>query len=145
MRGSLSLDSIKSAGRIRVGDSGSLSKVVTELDVLNFAEASGDRNPVHLDKVFASRTRFGRRIAHGILVAGLISAVLGMRLPGPGCIYISQTLQFRAPVYFGDTITATVEVIKVRDDKPIITLRTVCVNQDSQIVIEGEAVMLLPA
>ena len=139
------MDSIKSAGRIRVGDSGSLSKVVTELDVLNFAEASGDRNPVHLDKVFASRTRFGRRIAHGILVAGLISAVLGMRLPGPGCIYISQTLQFRAPVYFGDTITATVEVIKVRDDKPIITLRTVCVNQDSQIVIEGEAVMLLPA
>lgn len=138
------MNSIKSADNIRIGDSASLSKVVTELDVLKFAEASGDRNPVHLDQEFASHTRFGRRIAHGVLVAGLISAVLGMRLPGPGCIYLGQTLQFCVPVYLGDTITATVEVIKVRDDKPIITLRTVCVNQDAHVVIEGEAVMLVP-
>jgi 3-hydroxybutyryl-CoA dehydratase len=136
---------VKSIDGIRVGDSACLSKIISELDVLKFAEASGDSNPVHIDQEFASCTRFGRRVAHGVLVAGLISAVLGMQLPGPGCIYLSQTLQFRMPVYLGDTITAIVEVIKVRDDKPIITLRTVCANQDEQVVIEGEAVMLVPA
>ncbi len=130
---------------IKPGDQASLSKLITEQDVLQFAEATGDHNPVHLDESFAANTRFKRRIAHGLLVAGLISAVLGTQLPGPGCVYLSQTLQFRAPVYLGDTVTATVEAIKVRDDKPIVTFKTTCVNQDGQTVIEGEAVLLVLA
>lgn len=129
---------------IKVGDVASLTKVISDRDILAFAEASGDRNPIHLDEAYAAGTQFGRRIAHGLLVAGLISAVLGTQLPGKGCVYLSQTLQFRYPVFIGDTITASVEVLRVRDDKPIVTLRTVCTNQHGQPVIEGEAVLLVP-
>ena len=111
--------------------------------VVAFADLVGDHNPVHLDEAFAATTRFGRRIAHGMLVAGLISTVLASDLPGPGTVYLSQTLQFKAPVYLGDTITVTVEVVKARGDKPIITLATVCTNQDGKPVIEGEAVVLV--
>ena len=128
-----------------IGDTATLTKVISDRDIESFAYASGDRNPIHLDSDYAATTQFGKRIAHGMLVAGLISAVLGTQVPGPGCIYLSQTLQFRAPVYSDDTITARVEVIKVRDDKPIVTLKTICTNQDAQIVIEGEAVMLVSA
>ena len=99
---------------------------------------------MHIDAAFASSTRFERQLVHGMLTAGLISAVLGMQLPGPGSIYLKQELNFRAPVYFGDTITATVTVIKVREDKPIITLETICTNQDGETVIDGEAVLMLP-
>ncbi|MFN2150812.1 MAG: MaoC family dehydratase [Anaerolineales bacterium] len=129
---------------IQTGDCASLSKTFSEKDVLTFAEISGDRNPVHIDAAFASSTRFERQLVHGMLTAGLISAVLGMQLPGPGSIYLKQELNFRAPVYFGDTITATVTVIKVREDKPIITLETICTNQDGETVIDGEAVLMLP-
>ena len=128
---------------IKVGDTASLTKTFTESDVLSFAEISGDRNPVHIDPKFAATTRFKRQIVHGMLTAGMISAVLGMQLPGPGSIYLKQELNFRAPVYFGDTITATVAVTKVREDKPIVTLKTVCTNQEGAKVIDGEAVLMV--
>jgi 3-hydroxybutyryl-CoA dehydratase len=128
---------------IKVGDTASLTKTFTESDVLSFAEISGDRNPVHIDPKFAATTRFKRQIVHGMLTAGMISAVLGMQLPGPGSIYLKQELNFRAPVYFGDTITATVTVTKVREDKPIVTLKTVCTNQEGAKVIDGEAVLMV--
>jgi acyl dehydratase len=99
--------------------------------------------PPHLDEAFAATTHFGRRIAHGMLVAGLISTVVASDLPGPGSVYLGQTLQFKAPVYLNDTITVTVEVIKAHEDKPIVTLATVCTNQDGKTVLEGEAVVLV--
>ncbi len=127
---------------IKVGDSASISKSFSDADVRKFAEISGDKNPVHLDEEYAAKTQFKKRLVHGILATGLISAVLGTELPGEGCIYLSQSINFRAPVFIGDTVTATVTVIKVREDKPIITLETVCKNQDDVVVIEGEAVLL---
>ena len=126
---------------IKMGDTVSLAKVVSERDIMLFAEITGDQNPIHLSAMYAAGTPLGQRIAHGLLVAGLISAVLGTQLPGPGSVYLNQTLQFRIPVYIDDRITATVEVIKIREDKPIVTLRTVCFNQHGQMVIEGEAVL----
>lgn len=131
-------------GRIEfeVGQRASLSKIFTLKDVKNFAEISGDHNPVHLDKEFADKTRFRGQIVHGMLVTGLISAVLGTRLPGPGGIYINQNINFTAPVRPGDKITAEVEVIKWRPDKRIITLSTMCTNQNDEVVIKGEAVLL---
>ena len=128
---------------MKVGNRASLSKVFSEQDVTIFAGISSDRNPIHLNEVFATHTRFGHRIVHGMLTAGLISAVLGTQLPGPGSIYLSQTLEFRAPVYIGDRITACVEIIAVRKDKPIVTLTTICKNQHDEIVIAGEAVLLV--
>ncbi len=130
---------------ISIGDSASLSKTFTDEDVRSFAHISGDKNPIHLDDEFAAGTRFKKRLVHGILTSGLISAVLGMQLPGPGSIYIRQTLNFRAPVFIGDTITASVKVIKVREDKPLVTLKTVCTNQDGTVVIDGEAMLLIPS
>ncbi len=130
---------------IKIGDSASTTKTFTDSDVRTFAEISGDKNPIHIDEEYAAQTRFGRRLVHGILTSGMISALLGMRLPGPGSIYIKQTLNFRAPVYIGDTITATVTTSKIRADKPIVTLDTVCKNQDGRVVIDGEAVLLASA
>ena len=129
---------------IKVGDSAGLTKTFTERDVLTFAEISGDKNPIHVDAAFAAESRFKRPIVHGMLTAGMVSAVLGMQLPGPGSIYLKQELNFRAPVYFGDTITATVTVTKAREDKPILTLETICTNQDGVQVIEGEALLMVP-
>ncbi len=129
---------------IAVGQRASYTRTIRDTDVLIYAEISGDDNPLHVDPEFAKATRFGRQIAHGMLVAGLISAVLGCQLPGPGSIYLSQTLRFTAPVYFGDEITATAEVTSVQADKPIVTLRTTCVNQRGETVVEGEAVLLVP-
>ncbi len=128
---------------LKVGDTASASKTISQQDIEQFAELTGDKNPVHLDPEFAERTRFGKRVAHGMWGACLISAVLGTKLPGPGTVYLSQTLKFHAPVYAGDTVTATVKVIKVRDDKPIITLETTCTNQDNAVVVSGEAVGLM--
>ncbi len=129
--------------RLAVGQSASLSRTITEADVAAFAQFTGDLNPVHLDEAYARTTRFGRRIAHGMLSASLIGAVLGGHLPGPGSIYLSQELRFRAPVFIGDTVTARVEVVRVRDDRPLVTLATTCHNQDGELVIEGQAVILL--
>ena len=130
--------------KLEIGLSTSIEKHVTALDVEAYAHMTGDTNPIHLDDVYASQSRFGRRIAHGLLVAGYISAVLGNLLPGPGSIYVSQQLSFKAPVYLGDTITVRVTVKEIRLDKPIATLSTQCFNQSDQIVIDGEAVLLYP-
>jgi 3-hydroxybutyryl-CoA dehydratase len=128
----------------RVGERAELTRAITDEAVRAFAASTGDTNPIHLDEAYAAGTRFGRRIAHGTLVSGIISAVLGTRLPGPGAVYLSQSLQFRAPVFVGDTVTAVVEVIAVRPDKPVVTLRTTCTRGDGAVVLEGEAVLLVP-
>lgn len=126
------------------GQSASLSKTISESDVYLFAGVTGDFNPAHTNEVYAGTTRFGRRIAHGMLSAGLISAVLGMQLPGPGSIYMGQTLKFLAPVYLGDTITATVTLTQLDGEKNRAVLSTVVTNQDGKTVTMGEAKMLLP-
>jgi len=125
------------------GDKASRTTTITDDMIRLFADLTGDTNPVHLDDTYAAGTRFGRRIAHGMIAAGLISAALANDLPGPGSVYLSQTLQFKAPVYPGDTITTTVEVKHVRPDKPIVTLATACTNQNNVVVLEGEAVVLV--
>lgn len=107
--------------------------------VAQFADLVGDRNPLHLDAEFASHTVFGKPIVHGMLVSGLISGILGEDLPGPGSIYLGQTLRFEAPVYVGETITASAEVTAVRPEKRIVTLKTECVNEAGARVISGEA------
>ena len=127
----------------QVGAQATLTRTITDEMVVAFADLVGDHNPVHLDEAFAATTRFGRRIAHGMLVAGLISSVIATDLPGPGSVYLSQTLRFKAPVYLGDTITVHIQVVKRREDKPIVTLATVCTNQEGTTVIEGEAIVLV--
>jgi acyl dehydratase len=127
---------------LQVGETASLSKTITDDDIKAFAELTGDHNPVHLDDGFAQTTKFGRRIAHGMLSASLISALLANKLPGQGTVYLSQTLKFVAPVYPNDTVTARVTVTSVREDKPIVTLETICLNQNEETVIKGEAVVL---
>ena len=128
---------------LNAGDKASRTQTISDEMIRAFADLTGDTNPVHLDNAYASTTRFGRRIAHGMIGAGLISATLANDLPGPGTVYLSQTLQFKAPVYPGDTITATVEVKSTRPDKPIVTLNTICTNQENKVVLEGEAVVLV--
>jgi 3-hydroxybutyryl-CoA dehydratase len=125
------------------GQKATFTKTITEADVAGFAGLTGDFNPLHVDDEFARRSRFGARVAHGMLTAGLISAVLGMRLPGPGGIYVSQTLNFSAPVHIGDTITAIAEVVAFRPGKRVLTLRTTCVNQRNETVVDGQAVILV--
>jgi 3-hydroxybutyryl-CoA dehydratase len=127
---------------LQPGDRASRSTTISDEMIRAFADLTGDTNPVHLDDDYAAGTRFGRRIAHGMIAAGLISAALANDLPGPGTVYLSQTLQFKAPVYPGDMITTLVEVKSVRPDKPIVTLATVCKNQNDVVVLEGEAVVL---
>src|ERR1051325_1769466 len=128
---------------LNVRDKASRTTLITDEMIYAFAGLTGDTNPVHLDDAYAAGTRFGRRIAHGMIAAGLISAALANDLPGPGTVYLSQTLQFKAPVYPGDTITTTVEVKSSRPDKPIVTLRTSCANQANVVVLEGEAIVLV--
>ncbi len=127
----------------RLGDRESFTKTVTEYDVNTFARLIGDFNPLHVDEEYARHSRFGRRIAHGAFTAGLISAVLGNKLPGTGSIYLHQEIDFLAPVYLGDTITATAEVISWRPDKRIITLQTDCYNQEGKQVASGKAVLMM--
>jgi 3-hydroxybutyryl-CoA dehydratase len=129
--------------KIKVGDTASCSKQITNAAIQAFAELSGDHNPLHLDDGYAATTRFGKRVAHGMLSASLISAVLGNELPGLGSIFVSQTINYLAPVFSGDTVTARVTVTKTRDDKPIVTLATTCENQHGETVIKGEAVILI--
>ena len=129
--------------KIKPGDTASVTKIITQEDIEKFADLSGDHNPIHLDEEHAKGTRFGRRIAHGMLTSSLISNVIGNELPGVGSIYLSQTLQFLAPVFAGDTITARATVTSVREDKPIVKLETVCANQRDEIVIKGEATVLV--
>ena len=128
---------------LEIGMKASRTQTITAEDVAAFARISGDNNPVHLDEAYAKKTRFGRRIAQGIFSAGIISAVLANDLPGPGCVYMRQSLDFKAPVYIGDTITATVEITNYRAQSRIATLKTVCTNQQGTVVIEGEAVVMV--
>ncbi len=125
-----------------VGMTAIYAKTVTEADIVMFAGVSGDTNPVHLDAHFADQTAFKGRIAHGMLSASFISTVLGTRLPGPGCIYLSQSLKFRAPVRTGDTVTARVTVTNVDPDKKRVAFDTVCTVGDT-VVVDGEALMLV--
>lgn len=130
---------------INVGDTGSVSKTVIEADIILYAGITGDNNPVHVNDVEAKASRFGQRIAHGMLSAGFISAVLGTCLPGKGTIYMGQTLKFLRPVHIGDTVTAIAEAVEKNDEKRQIRFKTIVKNQDDKIVIDGEAqVMLLP-
>jgi 3-hydroxybutyryl-CoA dehydratase len=128
-----------------VGDSAEITKTIEQADIDAFAGVTGDHNPVHVDEEFAKTTRFGRRIAHGMFTASLISSVLANKLPGEGSVYLGQTLQFVAPVFPGDEVTARVTVKQIREDKPILKLETICVNQRNEIVIRGEATVLAAA
>ena len=129
--------------KFKVGDSAEITKTITDADIQAFAEVTGDHNPIHLDDEFAKSTRFGRRIAHGMLTTSLISSVLANKLPGEGSVYLGQSLQFVAPVFPGDQITARVTIKQIRDDKPILKLETICVNQHDETVIRGEATVLI--
>ena len=129
---------------MKVGDSASFTKTVSEHDVYTYAGVSGDFNPAHVNEVEAQKGMFGKRIAHGMLSAGFISTVLGTQLPGPGTIYIGQELRFTKPVFFGDTITATVTVAELIPEKNSAILDTVCTNQNGDVVIKGKATVMPP-
>lgn len=129
---------------INLGDKSSYSRTVSEADVVLFGGVSGDLNPAHFNEEYSKETMFKGRIAHGMLSASYISTVLGMHLPGPGTIYLSQELKFTAPVKFGDTITATAEVIERIEEKNRITLETICINQRGEVVVKGKAVVMPP-
>ena len=134
----------KTYDQLAVGDSAEFSKTVSETDVYMYAGISGDLNPAHINEAYAQGTFFKNRIAHGMLTAGFISAVIGMQLPGPGTIYMGQNLQFLAPVRIGDTVTARVEVVEKIDDKKRVRLATTCVNQEGTTLISGEALVSPP-
>ena len=129
---------------ISVGQSASLSKTISESDVYTFAGITGDLNPAHVNEEYARQSRFGGRIAQGLLSAGLISAAIAMKLPGPGTIYLGQTIKFLAPVRIGDTVTATVKVLSIDAARRRAVLETTCHNQKDALVITGEATVLLP-
>ncbi|MEM2141877.1 MAG: MaoC family dehydratase [Candidatus Thorarchaeota archaeon] len=126
---------------IKVGEHAEYVHRVTEEDIKTFGRLSGDMNPLHFDEEWAKKTMFGGRIAHGVLTASFISTVIGMKLPGPGTVYISQQMRFLKPVRIGDVITAHAEVVSKNDEKERVTLRTYCTNQDGNIVLDGEAVV----
>ncbi|MEZ4528183.1 MAG: MaoC family dehydratase [Desulfobacterales bacterium] len=134
----------KTISEIKVGDAEEFAKTVSESDVYLYAGITGDLNPAHINQAYAEKTFFRGRIAHGMLTAGFISAILGMKLPGPGTIYMKQELKFLAPVRIGDTITARAEVTEVVTEKNRIKLKTTCTNQDGTLVLDGEAVVSPP-
>ncbi len=126
------------------GMSATFSKTVTEADIAAFAGLSGDFNPVHIDEEYAKTTMFKGRIAHGMLSAAFISTVFGMRMPGPGCIYVSQALKFKAPVRIGETVTARVEVVGTVPEKKFVTFKTTC-SVAGKVVVDGEATLMVPS
>ena len=128
---------------LKVGMSAMFGKTVTEADIMAFAGVSGDTNPVHLHDGFARSTKFEQRVAHGMLSASFISAVIGTKLPGPGSVYISQTMSFMAPVLIGETITAVATITAIDERRRRVTLKTQCLNGD-KVVIDGEATILVP-
>lgn len=134
----------KSILELKVGETAEFSKTVSESDVYLYAGVTGDFNPAHIDEAYAQQTFFKTRIAHGMLTAGFISAVLATRLPGPGTIYLRQELNFLAPVHIGDTVTAKVEVIEIMVEKNRVRLKTTCVNQEGTQVLDGEALISPP-
>ena len=128
---------------LQIGDKFSTTKQITDAVVRSFAELSGDFNPIHLDEEFAAKTRFGRRIAHGMISGALISAVLGNEFKERKIVYLSQTLKFVAPVFIDDTISATATVTRIREGKPIVALETVCTNQNGETTLTGEALVMI--
>jgi 3-hydroxybutyryl-CoA dehydratase len=128
---------------LSVGQSAEFTKTVTETDVVMYAGITGDFNPMHINEEYARHSQFSGRIAHGMLTAGFISAVLGMKLPGEGSIYMNQTLRFTKPVRIGDTITARIEVIELFPEKKRVRLATTCRNQNGDSVLAGEALVLM--
>lgn len=135
--GGMSLEDIK------VGMSASYSQTISDADVKRFAGLSGDNNPVHMSDDYAGESRFGKRIAHGLMSASFFSALFGTRIPGPGCVYVSQSLAFKRPVYIGDTVTATVTVKSIDINKQRIFFETVC-KVRNKVVIDGEAEIFMP-
>ncbi len=129
---------------VEVGQSASLKRLLTQDDVKAFADLSGDHNPIHLDAEFAATTVFKKPIVHGMLSASLISTALAMKLPGEGSVYMSQTLNFKLPVYVGEEVTVVLTVTNVRSDKPIVTLQTQVLNSRQKVVVDGEAVAYCP-
>lgn len=128
---------------IRPGDSFKFRRTVTSELINRFADVSGDKNPIHLDEEFAKQSRFKKRIAHGMLTASFISAVIGTEFVSSKIVYLGQTLSFRNPVFIGDDVTAIAVVKEIREDKPVITLETRCENQHGELLIEGEAAIML--
>ncbi len=127
---------------IKIGMKDTVAKTITEADVIMYSGITLDINPAHLNEEYAKTTPFKKRIAHGMLTTGLVSAVLGTKLPGEGTIYLGQELKFTAPVYFGDTITAEAEVIELIPEKNRVILSTICKNQKDEIVLKGQATVM---
>ena len=127
--------------RLHIGQQSSVNKTFSHDDIERFAALSGDDNPIHLNDEFAKQSTFGKRVVHGMLVSSLFSGLLGNKLPGQGTVYLGQNIQFKAPVFIDDTVTATVEVTSLREDKPIAVMSTRCVNALGTVVIEGDAVV----
>ncbi len=127
---------------IKIGEKGSISKTISEADIYTFAGISGDFNPLHISEECASKSRFKKRIAHGMHTASLISTVLGTDLPGANTIYLSQDIRFMAPAFIGDTLTATVEVIKKTKNRNMLTLKTTVTNQSGKILVNGQATVM---
>lgn len=134
----------KTIDELELGQTARFSKTISESDVYLYAGITGDFNPAHIDEHYAEKTAFKTRIAHGMLSAGFISNLLGTQLPGPGSIYMQQTLNFLAPVAIGDTVTATVEVIEILAEKKRVRMKTTCTNQEGTIVLDGEALISPP-
>lgn len=134
----------KTIEELRVGDRAEFSKTLSEADVYLYAGVTGDFNPAHIDEEYAKKTFFKTRIVHGMLLAGLISGVLGNKLPGPGTVYIRQELTFPAPAHIGDTVTASVEIVEIMTDAKRIKARTTCVNQAGTLVLDGVAIVSPP-
>lgn len=134
----------KTIKELNLGDKAYFQKTISESDVYLFAGITGDQNPAHINAVYASHSRFQKRIVHGILTGGLVSAALGMQLPGPGTIYLEQTLKFMAPTQIGDTVEAIVEVREILEEKNIVKLETTCVNQDGVVLLKGMATVMPP-
>jgi 3-hydroxybutyryl-CoA dehydratase len=134
----------RSVKDLKIGDFGVISKTLTENDVYNYAGITGDFSWLHVNIEKARKGLFKERVVHGMLTAGMVSAVLGTQVPGPGTIYVSQTLKFLKPVYFNDTVTARAEVVKLDVERDRATLRTTVTNQRGEIVVDGEAVVIPP-
>lgn len=132
----------KSTQELFVGECAHVEKTISESDVYLFAGITGDFNPAHVNEVYAEKTRFGKRIVHGMLSAGLISAVIGTQLPGPGTIYVSQSIRFLAPAYIGDTVTAAVKVTRIDVEHNRVELETLCKNQNGLQLAAGEAIVM---
>lgn len=129
---------------LKIGDRGSIAKTITETDIYNYSGITGDFSWLHVNEERSKKGPFGRRIAHGMLTIGLVSAVVGTEMPGAGTIYVSQTMNFRRPVFIGDTITAEVEVIDIDMGKKLVRLKTTCTNQSGETVLIGEGIVIPP-